>query len=147
MMFFETASLDGQIRCDNAEAKKWVVEGEMAFDRKDFDKAASCFTEALHFDPRNHEILFYRGLAYGHAGANDRAVADFTETIRLKPGQSHLADAYDARGAVYGSLGDFGKAVADLTEAIRLQPTFAPPTSTVGRYTKTRATSTMQSTT
>ena len=49
----------------------------------------------------------------------DKAIADYTEAIRLKP---DFADAYANRAFAYGSLEQFDKAVADCNEAIRLQP-------------------------
>src|SRR5208337_3678969 len=99
MMSFATANVDGQIVSKNADAKKWVVQGERAFyNKKDFGEAVRCFTEAIRFEPNNDEVYFYRGLAYGHKGEFDKAIADFTETIRLKPVKSHQAYAYDSRG-------------------------------------------------
>jgi tetratricopeptide (TPR) repeat protein len=49
----------------------------------------------------------------------DKAIADYTEAIRLKP---DFADAYANRAFAYGSLEQFDKAIADCNEAIRLQP-------------------------
>ena len=50
--------------------------------------------------------------AYCSKGDYDRAIADYTEAIRLKP---HHAIAYCGRGAVYGNTGEYAKAIADLT--------------------------------
>jgi tetratricopeptide (TPR) repeat protein/serine/threonine protein kinase len=49
----------------------------------------------------------------------DKAIADYTEVIRLKP---DFADAYANRAFAYGNLEQFDKAIADCNEAIRLQP-------------------------
>ena len=49
----------------------------------------------------------------------DKAIADFTEAIRLDP---KYAEAYCNRGCAYRNKGDYDKAIADFTEAIRLNP-------------------------
>ena len=63
-----------------------------------------------------------RGLAYYNKGENDKAIADYTEAIRLDP---KLAIAYNNRGLAYGNKGENDKAIADCTEAIRLDPKLA----------------------
>ena len=61
-------------------------------------------------------------LAYRVKGENDRAIADYTEAIRLDPKN---ANAYSNRGYAYSDKGDTDRAIADFTEAIRLDPKFA----------------------
>src|SRR6266481_5067290 len=60
-----------------------------------------------------------RGLAYRSKGNFDRAIADFSEAIRLDP---KLAAAYNNRGNAYKNKGDLDRAIADYSEAIRLAP-------------------------
>jgi tetratricopeptide (TPR) repeat protein len=55
-------------------------------------------------------------------GGHDKAIADWTDAISLKPDD---AEAYCNRGKAYGEKGDYGKAIADYAEAIRLRPDFA----------------------
>ena len=52
----------------------------------------------------------------------DKAIADFTEAIRLDPKD---ADAYCNRARAYYSKGEYDKAIADYSEAIRLNPKYA----------------------
>ncbi len=61
-------------------------------------------------------------MANGKKGSHDKAIADYSEAIRLKP---DLADAYAGRGEAYDAKGEHGKAIADLTEAIRRKPDYA----------------------
>ena len=58
----------------------------------------------------------------GDKGDTDRAIADYTEAIRLDP---KLANAYNNRGTAYRDKGDTDRAIADFTEAIRLDPKYA----------------------
>jgi tetratricopeptide (TPR) repeat protein len=51
---------------------------------------------------------------------HDKALADFTEAIRLDP---TYADAWNGRAIVWHATGKYEQAVADFTEASRLDPT------------------------
>jgi len=57
-----------------------------------------------------------------NAGEYERAIADFSEAIRLDPKN---ANAYRVRGFTYFFKCDYDSAIADYTEAIRLDPTNA----------------------
>ena len=73
---------------------------------------------------RNRAIAYYnRGSAWSDKGDNDRAIADYSETIRLDP---NYAPAYNNRGNAWGDKGDTDRAIADYSEAIRLDPKFVP---------------------
>ena len=52
-------------------------------------------------------------------GDQDKAIADYTEAIRLDP---KYADAYNRRADAYEIDGEYDKAIADFTAAIRLNP-------------------------
>jgi tetratricopeptide (TPR) repeat protein len=62
-----------------------------------------------------------RGVAYRDKGDMDRAIADFSEAIRLNP---RLASAYRDRGVAYRAKGDHGRAVADQERATQLDPIY-----------------------
>ena len=71
----------------------------------------------------------YRGKAYLPKQDYDRAIADFTQAIRLKPDDAH---AFCDRGAAYDAKGDEDHALADFNEAIRLDPTGEAGSGTKG---------------
>jgi Tfp pilus assembly protein PilF len=65
------------------------------------------------------EAHYNQGVAYYKDKDYDRAIAEFTEAIRIDPND---AEAYFRRGAGYGSTGDYDQAVKDFTEAIMINP-------------------------
>ena len=62
---------------------------------------------------------YSRHLADDNQDNYAKAIADYTEAIRLDPRD---AKAYYSRGLAYDNKGDYDKAIADYTEAIRLDP-------------------------
>jgi tetratricopeptide (TPR) repeat protein len=66
-------------------------------------------------------VCFDRGSAYARSGRLEKAVADFTEAIRLSP---KFAEAYSRRAAAYESLGQMEKALADCNQAVKLDPKY-----------------------
>lgn len=60
-----------------------------------------------------------RGNAWSAKGDSDRAIADYTQAIRLDPA---YAVAYSNRGLAYTDKGEFDRAIADFTAAIRINP-------------------------
>ena len=60
-----------------------------------------------------------RGIAWCAKQEYDKAIADYTEAIRLDPKD---ATAYDDRGNAWYAKNEYDKAIADYTEAIRLDP-------------------------
>lgn len=66
--------------------------------------------------------LFNQARSEADAEQNDKAVADYTEAIRLKP---DYADAYNERGQAYFKLKQFDKAISDYSDAIRIKSDFA----------------------
>ena len=63
-----------------------------------------------------------RGYAYDEKGDHEKAIADFTEVIRIDP---RNALAYSRLGHDYEMKRDHDKAVASYTESIRLDPKLA----------------------
>ena len=67
-------------------------------------------------------FLVEQGAAALQRGDFDRAIADYSEVLRLDP---KFALAFAGRGTAYGNKNDFDRAIADHDEAIRLDPKLA----------------------
>ena len=67
---------------------------------------------------RSPWAFFNRGLAYQIERNIDRAIADYSEAIRLDP---TFARAFNNRGAAYAAKQDYDRAIADYNQAIRLE--------------------------
>ena len=74
---------------------------------------------AIMFLPKLPQGYYNRGDAYLRKGDLDKAISDFTDSIRLAP---EHADTYAGRGLAYSKKGEHDKAIADYTEEIRLNP-------------------------
>jgi tetratricopeptide (TPR) repeat protein len=95
--------------------------GLVYYNKKDYNKAISDFTEAIRINPSYFFAYYDRGLSYDHIREYDKAISDYTEAIRLKED----ADAYCARGWAFYEQREYTKAINDYNEAIRLNPNFA----------------------
>ena len=75
--------------------------------------------------PKNLSIAYNnRGNGYRTKGDNDRAIADYNESIRLDP---NYAYPYNGRGNAYRARGENDRAIADYSQSMRLDPKYASP--------------------
>lgn len=66
--------------------------------------------------------FYNRGLAYKRKEDYDRAIADFTDAIRLDPSD---ADMFRNRGSAYDDAEQYDRALADYDQSIKLDPSSA----------------------
>lgn len=90
------------------------------------DKIIKELDETIRIDPENPKSYYKRGKHYediwrrlDQEGDYDRAIADYTEAIRLDPGYTM---AYIYRGFAYHRKGDYNRAIADGIKAICFDP-------------------------
>jgi lipoprotein NlpI len=100
--------------------------GVIAAKRGTHDEAIGLFNTALDsgelFDNERASVLYNRGGSWADKKDYDRAIADYTEAIRLDP---QYATAFNYRGNAWYSKMDYDRAIADYTDAIRLNPQYA----------------------
>src|SRR5580700_4752486 len=80
-------------------------------------------SEVVQQHPNDPQAYNMRGSAYGAAGMNAEALADFNKAISLDPG---YGQAYANRGLVYRKTKRLDQAMADYERALALDPGYAP---------------------
>jgi tetratricopeptide (TPR) repeat protein len=126
------------IRLDPKHAEAYCWRGAAYGEKREWNKAIADLSEAIRLNPEYFAGYFHRGCVYvgkgypsdgglvgafvwGYQGRGkddfNKAIADFTEAIRLKP---DCAEAYYCRGIAYAGKGENDKAEADYAEAKRL---------------------------
>jgi tetratricopeptide (TPR) repeat protein len=126
-------------------AGAFLDRGILFATRGDYDTAIADFTEAINLDQNMVSAYILRGRALlasvsrvtaveenfstiwsstderipveQRQAAYDRAIADYTQAIRLDPDN---ARAYASRSGIYIAKGDYDRAIADCTQAIRI---------------------------
>jgi tetratricopeptide (TPR) repeat protein len=103
---------------DKAEAADNLAKGRAALADKDPDLAIACFTQALRLDPGSADAYFQRGNAWYDKDEWDRAIADYSDSLRLE----RDAAVYVNRGLCYSNKKDHDRAVHDFTAALEMDP-------------------------
>ena len=98
-----------------------ICEGYMANPTSEQQiKSCTQIIESGRETPQRLAIAyFWRGHAWRYRDNLHRAIADFTEAIRLNP---KYRAAYGWRGQLLGDTGDYDGAVANYTDAIKVFP-------------------------
>lgn len=78
-----------------------------------------CLVVPANLNAEDAEDCINRGNASYKKGEYDKAIAAYTEAIRLDSKYEH---GYALRGFAWGKKGEYVKAIADFNEAIRLNP-------------------------
>lgn len=87
--------------------------------QSDSQPATEDFTAALHLNPSDAPIWYFRAIVYWLQHKYDLAISDYTEALRLNPG---YIDAWNERGVAYHDMGQYDLAISDFNEALRLDP-------------------------
>jgi tetratricopeptide (TPR) repeat protein len=92
------------------------------YQKKDYDKAISDYTDYIKLAPNDADAYYNRGLAYYNKKEYDEAISNYTDAIKLNP---NYADGYYNRGLAYYNKKEYDKAISDYTDAIKLNPNYA----------------------
>jgi tetratricopeptide (TPR) repeat protein len=105
-------------------AEEWNVRGLTFLGVGNLEKAMECYSSAIKADPKYPYAYINRAWLYDLKGEFDKAIADSTKAIGLKP-VYYLAAAYNNRAWAYCGLGRYAEALPDCDTAIRLDPTMS----------------------
>lgn len=92
---------------------------------ENYDLAIEAFTKAVRLDPKSPTGYERRGDAFLLKGDSERAVADYSEALRLLPKDAKPDDRgrlLSQRGVAYSFAENYDRALADQDELIRLDP-------------------------
>lgn len=93
-----------------------------ALQQNNKERALDLLDQILEIAPKDGIVWANRGQVRVRMRDYEGAVADFTESIRLKPPQYVLAVVYTTRGSTYMNLQKFKEALADFAAGIKLNP-------------------------
>ena len=101
-------------------AAEFLKSGKVLIEKKDNTTAILHFSECLRLKPDFADCYFYRGQVHHQISQYEKAVADFTQAIKIQPQNigyyQHRANTNDFW------LKRYDEAIADLSEVIKLQP-------------------------
>jgi YidC/Oxa1 family membrane protein insertase len=101
----------------------WCLNKGNAFSADLRISGCTAFIQSGRLSGDGLAAAFYnRGVPYAERRDYDRAIADYSEAIRLYPKNARV---YNNRGVVYRAKNDYDRAIADYDEAIRLDPKYA----------------------
>jgi len=83
-----------------------------------WDSDIAIQSDAIRLNPNDADAFHWRGIYYSNKDDYDRAIADFSEAIRLRPN----AVDFSLRGMAYLNKKNYFLAINDYSEAIRLDP-------------------------
>ena len=106
-------------RTQTAQQRAWCdIKGGATPD----EVISSCTAVIQSGQETGHDLaaaFTIRGRAYHAKGDYDRAIADYTEAIRI---ESNYVLAFYSRGVAYFNKKDYDRAIADYTASLRLAP-------------------------
>jgi tetratricopeptide (TPR) repeat protein len=94
-------------------------ESQEAFEKRDYDRAATLLTEAIEANPKLVPAYVLRGLANASRNKFDEAIADYSKAAELAPDDERPRLL---RAAVHQLQKNYDKAIADLDFALKKEP-------------------------
>jgi tetratricopeptide (TPR) repeat protein len=111
------------VKISSKNASAWIFLGNAYTNIKENDLAIDAYTEAIDLIKRNQiskylsDTYARRGILYRFKNQQEKAISDFTESIKL---DTKDWSAYNSRGLCYIELGRNRDAVNDFSSAIKI---------------------------
>jgi tetratricopeptide (TPR) repeat protein len=103
--------------------QRWCEGEDGATLAQRIDGCSSVIKAAHDKGEKLAEAFNARGVAYRLKGDLDRAIQDYSQSIKLN---GKLAAAYNNRGVAYDRKGEYDRAISDYEQAIKLKPSPEP---------------------
>jgi uncharacterized protein (TIGR03067 family) len=97
----------------------FLARGNEAIESGDNERAVLITSEGIRSHPNEWRLYDQRAFAYFMRDERDKAIADFTEAIRIDP-QAVPGPSYSARGQCHLENKQYDRAVADFSKALQL---------------------------
>jgi tetratricopeptide (TPR) repeat protein len=116
---------DGRVWVRNREAEGWLDKKSVVL----VEDAAEWFTREIERSPKDESAFAHRARAHHFLGDYDKAIADFSEGLKLSPSAAWI---WNNRAIVWADMKEFNKSIEDYTKALQLNPSYYLPLSNRG---------------
>lgn len=97
----------------------YSLRGTVHYDKGNWDKAISDYSEAIRLDTSNGEAFNNRAWTYYRTGRSDKALSDADAAVRLLSKQAYV---WDTRAHIHAALGNREAAISDFRAALAIDP-------------------------
>ena len=97
----------------------YSLRGMVHYDKGNWDKAISDYSEAIRLDTSNGEAFNNRAWTYYRTGRSDKALSDADAAVRLLSKQAYV---WDTRAHIHAALGNREAAISDFRAALAIDP-------------------------
>ncbi len=119
---------DSLLTITQREAGAWSLRGRLALAVDEYEKADTCFTQAVDLEPTWGEHYMMRAQARHAVNRYDEAIADYNSVLSYIP---HHFVAHYNRGLLLATVGRDNEAIEDFNYVLAEEPT-----NTLARYNR-----------
>jgi tetratricopeptide (TPR) repeat protein len=111
----------------NKLAKDYYEQGQIFYERMEYDRSIDNFTQALEIEPNgpeNHKVYFERGRAYFKNRDYEKAIYDYTRALEITPSNETESKfiILEARGYAHLLNKQYKESIIDYSNALKLKP-------------------------
>ncbi|GCE19922.1 protein kinase domain-containing protein [Dictyobacter kobayashii] len=112
----------GFVNSIDKSPREWLNEGNQLFSNQEYEKAATCYAQALRLTPNNARLYHSKAVALTNLQRYEEALEAYERTIQLEPA---FALAYNNKGTVLRQLKRYQDALRAYKQATIIDPHYA----------------------